>query len=218
MLQGIPLFRSVSENSAVRKVGSLLAIWTTCHLVRMLICPLLQPSGWRAIPSGPQTDQALSVRTTLTFVRTLTVSRSFYSSLHPSGRLSSQSGRLSVFDQVSDSFQVHLWEDWCNRPDDVDSHLDALLLKARISIQIQPSGCQLAWSERAFNRYGNCGFDFNRLDACLSWPRRVHSKYGNCMLKINRSDGHPPWSRRAKPYMEITCSGHATVRMTVPHR
>jgi hypothetical protein len=138
--------------------------------------------------------------------------------LHPSGRLSSQSGCLSVIDQASDSFQVHLWEDWCNRPDDVDSHPDALLLKARISIQIQPSGCQLAWSERAFNRYGNCGFDFNRLDACLSWPRRAHSKYGNCMLKINRSDGHPPWSRRAKPYMEITCSGHATVRTTVPHR
>jgi hypothetical protein len=37
-------------------------------------------------------------------------------------------------------------------------------------------------------------------------------------LKINRPDGHPPWSGRGKPYMEITCSGHATVQMIVPHR
>jgi hypothetical protein len=28
-LQGIPLFRSVSEDSAIRKVGSLSAVWTT---------------------------------------------------------------------------------------------------------------------------------------------------------------------------------------------
>jgi len=31
--------------------------------------------------------------------------------LNPFGRLSSPSKRLSVFDQASDSFQVHLWED-----------------------------------------------------------------------------------------------------------
>jgi hypothetical protein len=71
---------------------------------------------------------------------------------------------------------------------------------------------------RAFNRYGNYRFDFNRPNTCLSWSGRAHSKYGNCMLKINRPDGHPPWSRRAKPYMEITCSGCATVLMTVSHR
>jgi hypothetical protein len=40
-----------------------------------------------------------------------TVSRSFCSSLHPSGRLSSPSRRLSVIDQASDSFQVQTWED-----------------------------------------------------------------------------------------------------------
>jgi hypothetical protein len=44
------------------------------------------------------------------------------------------------------------------------------------------------------------------------------NRYGNCVLKINRPDGHPPWSGRAKPYMEITCSGCATVRTIVPHR
>jgi hypothetical protein len=36
-------------------------------------------------------------------------------------------------------------------------------------------------------------------------------------MKINRSDDHHPWSGRAKPYMEITCSGRATVRTIVSH-
>jgi len=36
------------------------------------------------------------------------------------------------------SFQVQIREDWCNRPDDVDSRPDALIHKARIAIQIQP--------------------------------------------------------------------------------
>jgi hypothetical protein len=61
-------------------------------------------------------------------------------------------------------------------------------------------------------------FKYNRPNACLSWSRRAHSKYGNCVLKINRPDGHPPWFGCTKPYMEITCSGRATVRTTVPHR
>jgi hypothetical protein len=52
VLQGIPLFRSVSEDFAVRKFGSLPAVRTTCHPVRTLICPLFDPSGRRAIPSG----------------------------------------------------------------------------------------------------------------------------------------------------------------------
>jgi hypothetical protein len=38
------------------------------------------------------------------------------------------------------------------------------------------------------------------------------------VLKNCRPDVHPPWSGRAKPYMEITCSGRATVRTSVSHR
>jgi hypothetical protein len=79
---------------------------------------------------------------------------------------------------------------------------DALIHKARIAIQIQPSGRQSAWSGRAFHRYGNCVFNFNRPDACLSWSGRALNRYGNCVLKINRSEGHPPWPGRTKPYME----------------
>jgi hypothetical protein len=73
----------------------------------------------------------------------------------------------------------------------VDSCPDALINKARIAIQIQPSRCQSAWSGRAFNRYGNYVFNFNRPDAYLSWSRRVLNRYGNCVLKINCSNGHP---------------------------
>jgi hypothetical protein len=100
----------------------------------------------------------------------------------------------------------------------MDSRLDALIHKATITIQIQPSRRQSAWSGRGFNRYGNCVFKFNHPDACLSWSEYTLNSYGNCVLKINRPDDHPPWSGRAKPYMEITCSECATVRTTVPHR
>jgi hypothetical protein len=89
------------------------------------------------------------------------------------------------------SFHVQIREDWCNRLDDMDSLLDALIHKARITIQIQPSGRQSAWSGRAFNIYGNCVFNFNRLDAYLSLSGRALIWYGNCLLKINLLDGHP---------------------------
>jgi hypothetical protein len=54
-----------------------------------------------------------------------------------------------------------------------------------------------------------------------SYPMRgtdTPSRYGNCVLKNCRPDVHPPWSGRAKPYMEITCNGRATVRTSVSHR
>jgi hypothetical protein len=52
VLQGIPLFRRVLEDSAVRKVSSLPAVRTTCHPIRTPICPLFNPFGRRVIPSG----------------------------------------------------------------------------------------------------------------------------------------------------------------------
>jgi hypothetical protein len=100
----------------------------------------------------------------------------------------------------------------------VDSRPNALIHKARIAIQIQLFGRQSTCSGRMFNRYENCVFNFNRPDACLSWSGCALNRYGNCVLKINRPDGHPPWSGRVKPYMEITCSGRAAIRTTVPHR
>jgi hypothetical protein len=49
---------------------------------------------------------------------------------------SSMSGRLPVLDQFLISFQVPIKGRSVNRPDDVVSHPDACLLKARIAIQI----------------------------------------------------------------------------------
>jgi len=54
---------------------------TTCHTIRTPDRPKHHSSGRRGFPSGHSS-----------------VSRSFYSSLHPSGRLSSLSGRLSVIE------------------------------------------------------------------------------------------------------------------------
>jgi hypothetical protein len=101
---------------------------------------------------------------------------------------------LNVRSSFRISFQTQIWEDCCNRPDHVDSHPDALIHKASIAIQIRTSGRQSAWFGRT----------------CI--------RYGNCMHQIDRLDAHPPGSDARSLFMEITCSGRATVRTTVPHR
>jgi hypothetical protein len=117
------------------------------------------------------------------------------SSLHQSGRFRSPSGTHSVFDQVSGFLsKTQIWEDCCNRPNDVNSRPDTLIHKASIVIQIQTSGRQPAWSERASIRYGNC------------------------MHQINRSEDHPPSPDTRSLYMEITYSGRETIQTTGQHR
>jgi hypothetical protein len=69
-----------------------------------------------------------------------------------------------------------------------------------------------SWSGRWCIIYGNCRFDFNRLEVCPSWSGRTHIRYGNCVLKFNHPDTPPPWSGRTKPNLKITCSGRAAVR------
>jgi hypothetical protein len=101
---------------------------------------------------------------------------------------------ISVQSSFRISIQTQIWEDCCNRLDDVVSLPDAFIHKASISIQIQTFGRQSAWSGRACIRYGNY----------------VH--------QISRLDDRSPGSDARSLYMEITCSGRATVRTTVPHR
>jgi hypothetical protein len=113
--QGIPLFRSVSEDSAVRK------FWF----------PVSRPD-YCAIPSG-HPDRPSIIRPDDVY---FTVSRSFCSSLHPSGGLSSPSRRPSVFNQASDSFQNYIWEDCCNRPD-----AQSLIWKL-LAAEVRPSELQ----------------------------------------------------------------------------
>jgi hypothetical protein len=69
----------------------------------------LQPSGQSDIPSGRSIVQASAVWTMRTFRPNLPLCRevSNCSSLHPSGRFSSTSGRHSVFDQPWDFFPKH---------------------------------------------------------------------------------------------------------------
>jgi len=87
-----------------------------------------------------------------------------------------------------------LWEDRCNRLDNVDSRPDALIHKASIAFKIQTSGRQSAWFER------------------------VSIRFGNCVHQINCPDNHPLGPDARSLVMEITCSKSATVRTTRQHR
>jgi hypothetical protein len=73
------------------QLSKALAVRTTCHTVRMHIRLKHHPFGRRRFPSGPPLCQEASN----------------CSSLHPSGRFHSPSGRLSVFDQASGFLSKH---------------------------------------------------------------------------------------------------------------
>jgi hypothetical protein len=60
--------------------------------------------------------------------------------------------------------KTHIWEDRCNRPDDVDSRLDTFIHKASIAFKIQTSKRQPSWSGRASYLYGNYVHLINRPD------------------------------------------------------
>jgi hypothetical protein len=51
--------------------------------------------------------------------------------------------------------KTQIWEDRCNRPDDVDSRPDVLIHKASIAFKIQTSGRQSSQSGRANIIYEN---------------------------------------------------------------
>jgi hypothetical protein len=114
VLQGISLFRRISEDSVYKSEN--------------LRFPVNRPDD-RAIPSGrpsvywsillddmpyrsdaSQTKNHPSGRRAF-FVQTSTVSRSYCSSLYPFGRISSPSGRLSVIDQLQILSKFRIRED-----------------------------------------------------------------------------------------------------------
>jgi len=186
--------------------------YRVCKAKNLVPC---QPSGRPVIPSGRPAIQSTSRRnnvsycpdahqskasfvwTTRTFRPDLPLCRevSICYSLHTSGRFSSTSGQLSMFNKASAFLsKTQIWEDCCNRPNDVDSSPDALIHKACIVIQIQTSRRQSAWSEHL----------------CI--------RYGNCVLQINRLDDRSPSLDVRSLYMQITCSGSATVQTTGHHR
>jgi len=96
------------------------------------------------IPTGRQTDQHHPSRRRIFSVRTLHCIEKLLFQLAPV-QTSQQPVRTPISTRtVSDSFQVPIKGRSINRPDDVVSPLDARLHKARIAIQISPSGRQSA--------------------------------------------------------------------------
>jgi hypothetical protein len=114
------------------------------------------------------------------------------SSLHPSGRFSSPSGRPSVFDQASGFLSKHRY-----------GKITAAVWKTWIPVRMRSSIRQVSQ------------FKSRRQSA---WSGRACIRYGNCVHQIDRQDAHPLGPDAQSLYMKITCSGRTTVRTTVPHR
>jgi hypothetical protein len=113
-------------------------------VVRTSIYPLFHPSRRRVHPNRTPDRPASSVRTTYLSVRTLYCIEKLLFQL-ASVRTSQQPVRMSISDRsASDSFQVQNMGRLIHCPDDVVSRPDSLIHKARISIQISPSGHQSA--------------------------------------------------------------------------
>jgi len=140
VLQGIPLFRRVSEDSACKSKNLRFPVSRLDDRAilsgRPFVHCSIHPNDVPYRLDARQTKHHPSGRRDFPFGRT-TVSRSFCSSLHPSGHLSSPFGRLSEIDQLQILSKFNLKEDCFNRP-------DALIHKVRIAIQISPSGRQSA--------------------------------------------------------------------------
>jgi hypothetical protein len=126
-------------------MGSLLVFWPHFVWTKSLMCKEVvnMDSTFQSIftkslcPVRTPDRQSSSVRTTYFSVRTL----------HCIEKLLFQlaSVRTSISDRsTSDSFQVQNKGRLIHCPDDVVSRLDALINKARIAIQIPPSGRQSA--------------------------------------------------------------------------
>jgi hypothetical protein len=151
---------------------------TTCHTIWTLIRLKHHPYRRRGFPSRPS-----SVSRSFELLQLVSV----WTFQQPVRTTLSVRPKLQIF-------QNHIWEDCCNRSDDVDSRPDALLRKA------------------------SSQFKFNRPDASLPWSRRVYDRYGNYVQRITRPDSHPPGPDSRSLYKEITCSGRATIQTIVPHR
>jgi len=144
----------------------------------------LQPSGWHDILSGRPTVQSIIRPDEENFPsRPSSVSRSF-----KLFQLASVRTTLSVRPAMGFLSKTQIWEDRCNRPDDMDSRPDTLIHKASCAFKIQMSGRQHYWSGRASYIYGNS----------------VH--------QINRLDDHSLGPDTRSLNMEIVCSWSATVR------
>jgi hypothetical protein len=110
-----------------------------------------QPSRRRDIPSGCPSVQSIFRPVDENFPsRPSSVSRSFELLQLASFRTFHQHIRmpLSVRPALGFPSKTQLWEDHCNRPDDMDSRPNAIIHKEIIAFKIQTSECQSSWSGR----------------------------------------------------------------------
>jgi hypothetical protein len=160
-LTGFPLFRSALEDSALfasqrfRFPASRPDDVSSRLDAHLFIVPS-RPNNVTYRPDVLQTKSS-SVRTMWFSVWTLLCIEKLLFQL-VSIRTTQQPVRtsLSVRSSFKFAFQMQIWEDCCNRPDDVDSRPDALLLKASSQFKLNCPDAGLSWSERVYNRYGNC--------------------------------------------------------------
>jgi hypothetical protein len=127
----------------------------------------LQQSGRCDIPYGRPTIQSIIRPDDENFPsRPSYVSRSFELFQLASVRTFQQHVRMTLNVRLAMGFlsKTQIWEDCCNRPDDVDSRPDALIHNANCAFKIQTSGRQHSWSGHASYIYGNCVHQINRPD------------------------------------------------------
>jgi hypothetical protein len=173
-----------AENLVPCKPSRQRVILSGCPSVQSASCPddvsyrlnahlqsIIRPND-ENFPSGPSPVSRSFELLQLAFVRT------FQQHVRTTLSVRQASGFLS---------KAQLWEDPCNRLDNVDSRPGALIHKASIAFKIQTSGHKSALSGRPCFRYGNC----------------VH--------QINNPDDHSPGPDVRSLYMEITSSGSAAV-------
>jgi hypothetical protein len=144
----------------------------------------LQPFGRCDIPSERPTVQSIIRLDDENFLfGPSSMSRSFELFQLASVRMT-----LSVWPAMGFPSKTQIWEDRCNRPDDVDSRPNAFNHKSSCAFKIQTSGWQHSWS------------------------RRVSYIYENCVHQINRPDDHSLGPDARSLNMEIACSWSATVQ------
>jgi hypothetical protein len=66
--------------------------------------------------------------------------------------------------------KTQIWEDSCNRPENVDSRPDTLIHKASRAFKIQTSRRRSSWSGGSSFIYGNCVHQIHRPDNSLHCP------------------------------------------------
>jgi hypothetical protein len=146
------IFRRLCTAKKIEDLRFLVSRPDDVYPIQTSICPLFHPTIRRVLPDRTPDRPASSVQTTYLFIRTLHCIKKLLFQL-ASIRTSLQPIRTSISDRSAlDSFQVQNMGRLIHRPDDVVSCPDALINKARIAIQISPSGCQSALVRRHANQ------------------------------------------------------------------